>query len=210
MRVPMISGSDTFEGGNFRSTDYTAPSEERDYWGGAEKCQLFLSSELLPRIENDYRSDSSQRVIFGQSIGGQFVLYTALTESNLFWGHIASNPALHRNLPFFLQQHGKPDPLKVALPPVRRRRYVERRPISRTGIALGRSLVPSREQSLGLHGDRSRWPQSHVCAARVFPARTAMVVFQPLRNFATRDEIYYAATHNNGNSLRPIGRFSNK
>jgi predicted alpha/beta superfamily hydrolase len=108
--VGISYGSDTFEGGNFRSTDYTAPSEERDYWGGAEKFQLFLGDELLPRIENDYRSDSARRVIFGQSIGGQFVLYTALTEPNLFWGHIASNPALHRNLPFFLQQHGKPDP----------------------------------------------------------------------------------------------------
>jgi predicted alpha/beta superfamily hydrolase len=43
-------------------------------------------------------------VVFGQSIGGQFVLYTALTRSALFWGHIASNLALHRNLPFFLER----------------------------------------------------------------------------------------------------------
>ena len=28
-----------------------------------------------------------------------------LTKPDLFWGHIASNPALHRNLPFFLQAH---------------------------------------------------------------------------------------------------------
>ena len=38
----------------------------------------------------------------GQSLGGQFVLYTAQTRPDLFWGHIASNPALHRNLDFFL------------------------------------------------------------------------------------------------------------
>lgn len=30
------------------------------------------------------------------------MLFTALTDPVLFWGHIASNPALHRNLPFFL------------------------------------------------------------------------------------------------------------
>ncbi len=105
--VGISYGSDTFEGGNYRSTDYTTNSPEREYWGGAEKFQSFLSEELLPHIEKNYRSRPDRRVIFGQSIGGQFVLYTALTRPDLFWGHIASNPALHRNLPFFLEQHGK-------------------------------------------------------------------------------------------------------
>ncbi len=104
--VGISYGSDSFEDGNYRSTDYTAESSERDYWGGAGKFQSFLSDELLPFIERTYRSDANRRVIFGQSLGGQFVLYTALTEPGLFWGHIASNPALHRNLPFFLQVHG--------------------------------------------------------------------------------------------------------
>ena len=105
--VGISYGSDSFEEGNYRSTDYTAASSERDYWGGAGKFQSFLSDELLPFIEKTYRSDADRRVIFGQSLGGQFVLYTALTRPDLFWGHIASNPALHRNLPFFLQIHGK-------------------------------------------------------------------------------------------------------
>jgi len=105
--VGISYGSDSFEGGNYRSTDYTAKSAERAYWGGAERFQRFLSDELLPSIEGTYRSRSDRRVIFGQSIGGQFVLYTALTKPDLFWGHVASNPALHRNLPFFLQKHGE-------------------------------------------------------------------------------------------------------
>lgn len=105
--VGISYGSDNFEDGNYRSTDYTAKSLERDYWGGADKFQRFLSDELLPFIERTYRSRADRRVIFGQSIGGQFVLYTALTKPDLFWGHVASNPALHRNLPFFLQKHGK-------------------------------------------------------------------------------------------------------
>jgi len=92
-------------GRNYRSTDYTAKSDERDYWGGAEKFQTFLSDELFPHIEKSYRSRPDRRIILGQSIGGQFVLYTALTKADLFWGHIASNPALHRNLPFFLEDH---------------------------------------------------------------------------------------------------------
>ena len=103
--VGISYGSATFEGGNYRSTDFTAPSDERDYWGGAGKLQDFLGDELLPHIEDKYRSRPDRRIIFGQSLGGQFVLYTALTDPDLFWGHIASNPALHRNLPFFLESH---------------------------------------------------------------------------------------------------------
>ncbi len=102
--VGISYGSDTYTGGNYRSTDYTAPSEERDYWGGAGNYQTFLSDELMPLIEENFRSQPDRRIIFGQSLAGQFVLYTALTEPNLFWGHIASNPALHRNLDFFLQE----------------------------------------------------------------------------------------------------------
>ena len=107
--VGISYGSDNFEGGNFRSTDFTAASKERDYWGGAPKFQAFLADELIPTIEEQYQSDSQRRIIFGQSLGGQFVLYSALTQPGLFWGHIASNPALHRNLPFFLEQHAAAD-----------------------------------------------------------------------------------------------------
>lgn len=102
--VGISYGSDDFREGNFRSTDYTAPSDERDYWGGASGFQTFLRSELIPEIEHRYRADPARRIVFGHSLGGQFVLYTAQTQSDLFWGHIASNPALHRNLPFFLEQ----------------------------------------------------------------------------------------------------------
>jgi len=108
--VGISYGSDAFDEGNLRSTDYTAVTAERDYWGGASKFQSFLGDELLPMIEDIYHANTNRRVIFGQSIGGQFVLYTALTKPNLFWGHIASNPALHRNLPFYLQKHADPEP----------------------------------------------------------------------------------------------------
>lgn len=100
--VGISYGSEGFETGNLRSTDYTAPSDERDYWGGAAKFQTYLEDTLLPFIEEQYRSNADRRVIFGQSLGGQFAIYTALTRPNLFWGHIASNPALHRNLDYFL------------------------------------------------------------------------------------------------------------
>ena len=103
--VGLSYGADNFEDGNYRSTDYTAPTDQRTYWGGAAEFQQVLIREVLPLIESEYRADPAKRVIFGQSIGGQFVLFTALTDPNLFFAHIASNPALHRNLDFFLETH---------------------------------------------------------------------------------------------------------
>ena len=101
--VGISYGTEDWRQGNLRSTDFTAPSPERGHYGGAARFQDVLRTELLPLIEGRYRSDATRRVIFGQSLGGQFVLFTALTDSRLFWGHIASNPALHRNLEFFLR-----------------------------------------------------------------------------------------------------------
>jgi predicted alpha/beta superfamily hydrolase len=100
--VGISYGTDDWQQGNDRSHDYTAPTDEREFWGGAEDFRKFLDGELLPLIESKYSSDSNRRVIFGRSLGGQFVLFTAQTQPDLFWGHIASNPALHRNLPLFL------------------------------------------------------------------------------------------------------------
>ena len=73
---------------------------------GIGDISYHLFEELIPLIESAYPSDDQQRIIFGQSLGGQFVLYTALTDPALFHGHIASNPALHRNLDFFLHWQG--------------------------------------------------------------------------------------------------------
>jgi predicted alpha/beta superfamily hydrolase len=100
--VGISYGTEDWREGNLRSTDYTAPAKERAHYGGADKFQRFLKTELIPFIEETYRSRSDRRIVFGQSIGGQFVLYTAQTDPGLFWGHIASNPALHRNVQFYL------------------------------------------------------------------------------------------------------------
>ena len=104
--VGISYGADTFREGNYRQTDYTAPWKERSFWGGAAVFQSVLQEELLPLIESTYRSDPTRRVLFGHSLGGQFVLFNALTKPGLFYGHIASNPAVHPNLPFFLEWHG--------------------------------------------------------------------------------------------------------
>ena len=105
--VGISYGSDRFAGGNYRASDFTAPAADREWWGGAPKFQQALADEILPRVESAYPADPERRVLLGQSLGGQFVLYSALTRPELFFGHIASNPALHRNLDWFLQWQGE-------------------------------------------------------------------------------------------------------
>lgn len=78
---------------NRRNIDFQTPGEGVDQ-AGAEAFQRFLKTELIPRIEARYRSDPQRRVLFGQSRGGAFVLYSAVTDPDLFWGRIASNPSV--------------------------------------------------------------------------------------------------------------------
>lgn len=102
--VAVSYGTGDWRDGNDRSHDFTAPADGQEHWGGAADFQNFVGNELMPMIESEYRSRPDRRIVFGQSLGGQFVLHAALTDPGLFWGHIASNPALHRNLPFFLER----------------------------------------------------------------------------------------------------------
>jgi uncharacterized protein len=78
----------TFGEGNMRRTDYTPAPD-----GDAAAYQRFLAEELIPEIERRYRSDASRRVLVGQSRGGTFVLYSAMSAPDMFWGRIVSNAA---------------------------------------------------------------------------------------------------------------------
>ena len=97
-----------FSNGNYRSTDYTAPSPNVEYFGGAAAYQRFLADELLPRLQRDYRIDASRRVLIGQSLGGQFAMHAALTAPGLFSDYIAVNPAIHANSDYFAALEAKP------------------------------------------------------------------------------------------------------
>lgn len=83
------------EATNKRGVDFTGPAEDvESARAGAPAFQRFLKEELIPTVEGLYRVDPERRVLFGQSRGGSFVLYSAFTDPDLFWGRIASNPAL--------------------------------------------------------------------------------------------------------------------
>lgn len=91
-----------YSNGNLRSTDYTAPSPEVEYFGGAVAFQDVLADELLPRLQRKYRIDPARRVLLGQSLGGQFAIHAALTRPELFSTYVAVNPAIHANAAFFM------------------------------------------------------------------------------------------------------------
>lgn len=78
---------------NRRHIDFQTPGVQVEQ-AGADAFQRFLKTELIPRIEARYRADPQHRILFGQSRGGAFVLYSAVTDPDLFWGRIASNPSL--------------------------------------------------------------------------------------------------------------------
>ncbi len=100
--VGISYGTSDWREGNRRSVDYTLPTAEQAHWGGAERFDRWLESRLLPLIETEYPADPARRIIFGQSLGGQFAIHEAMFKPDRFWGHIASNAALHRNLELFL------------------------------------------------------------------------------------------------------------
>ena len=88
---------------NKRGFDFSPPTPELDpERGGARAFHGFLTSELIPHIEQTFRAAPTRRILFGQSRGGSMVLYSAMTFPDVFWGRIASNPAFDPGRELFL------------------------------------------------------------------------------------------------------------
>lgn len=85
-----------------RVRDYTQ-TDWPSHWvggGGAKYFKSFLSKELIPNIEKEYRTNSV-RILSGHSSSGQFALYTLASEPSLFHAYFAISPSLNwdNNLP---------------------------------------------------------------------------------------------------------------
>ena len=87
---------------------FAPPANRRDvdFGQGAEAFQRFLKTELIPAVEQRVRTDPARRILVGQSRSGGFVLYSAYTDPDLFWGRIASNPSFPASRALLLS--GKP------------------------------------------------------------------------------------------------------
>jgi hypothetical protein len=81
--------------GNDRAYDYT-PTEANDGGGGAEQFMHFIQDELIPRIENDYRADTTResRIILGHSFGGLLATYAFTNYNKVFGNYLMLSPSL--------------------------------------------------------------------------------------------------------------------
>lgn len=99
-----IGYGSTARGVNFRNTDYTVPSASREEAGGAETFLKVIEQEIIPLVESGLPAAPPHRTLVGQSLGGHFVFYQALTRPGLFDLGIAINPAIHNSPDWFLNQ----------------------------------------------------------------------------------------------------------
>ncbi|WOE74642.1 alpha/beta hydrolase [Alterisphingorhabdus coralli] len=77
-----------------RSRDYTPSVVEGDAnSGGAANFLAFLETELIPSIEQEYRT-SDHRILEGHSFGGLFGAYALMERPDLFDAYIILSPAL--------------------------------------------------------------------------------------------------------------------
>ncbi|HEU0176200.1 MAG TPA: alpha/beta hydrolase-fold protein [Blastocatellia bacterium] len=62
--------------------------------GGADRFLKFIETELIPKIEKDYRTQP-YRVFAGHSFGGLFAIYALLARPEIFNAYIAASPSMH-------------------------------------------------------------------------------------------------------------------
>ncbi|MFO0944062.1 MAG: alpha/beta hydrolase-fold protein [Pirellulales bacterium] len=78
-----------------RIRDYS-PTDWSEVWvggGGAGAFKKFIATELLPTIEQKYRTDGF-RILSGSSAGGLFAIYCVTTDHSLFQAYLALTPSL--------------------------------------------------------------------------------------------------------------------
>lgn len=89
-----VTWSDSSNLMTLRNLDLTpTPMPKNKFSGGADNFQVFLRDQLFPHIEANYRA-SQHRTVSGGSSSALFVLYTLLSQPDLFTGYISSSPSL--------------------------------------------------------------------------------------------------------------------
>ncbi len=70
--------------------------------GGSDQFLRFISEELIPFIETNYRV-SNDRAILGVSLSGLFTLYALFQEPETFQRYFAASPSISWDEPFMYQ-----------------------------------------------------------------------------------------------------------
>jgi predicted alpha/beta superfamily hydrolase len=81
--------------GNNRERDYTPTTvPNKEYSGGAGNFLDFVRSDLIPKIESNYKVNPSKRTIIGVSLGGLFGLYVVFQKHDIFQNYIICSPSI--------------------------------------------------------------------------------------------------------------------
>jgi predicted alpha/beta superfamily hydrolase len=79
----------------FRGRDYIPSLSFRNPGSeGPEHFLSFITEELQPHIDANYRTDTSDRALLGYSFSGEFTLYALAHEPDAFERYIALSPAM--------------------------------------------------------------------------------------------------------------------
>jgi predicted alpha/beta superfamily hydrolase len=70
--------------------------------GGADKFIAFLKDELIPYIDKNYPTNGTNS-LYGHSYGGLFVMYTLLTQPQLFQTYYSTDPPMGWNNDFVIR-----------------------------------------------------------------------------------------------------------
>jgi hypothetical protein len=85
-----------------RSRDLSPPTQVEEVidgdsvLGGADRFRSFMTRELAPWVEQNYRT-TPHRVLVGHSLGGLFAIHALINEPTAFESYIAISPALGWN-----------------------------------------------------------------------------------------------------------------
>jgi len=81
---------------SLRDRDYLPTAcEMSSYSGGAKEYLAFLEKELIPLINGNYRTDSQETTLFGDSYSGLFGLFALFNTDNLFNRYIIGSPSIY-------------------------------------------------------------------------------------------------------------------
>ena len=94
------------------------PSDEMKASGGGQRYYQFITNDLLPKIDSNYRTETNTRSLLGHSFGGYFSLFALQQQisekRNDFKGFVSASPSLwyNNNYLFKLPNQLESTPLK--------------------------------------------------------------------------------------------------
>ena len=89
-----ITWTDSYQTRRERDFTPTTRIDEAPNTGNAPKFLSVIKNEIIKLIDSNYRTEKSDRALFGASLGGLFAVYTLFHEPALFNRYVIISPAL--------------------------------------------------------------------------------------------------------------------